>query len=115
MSNGRWVLVATCLGVTVLAVVLAVLEWDRANKLATSVSALAGVAAVGVAVWAVLARSSRAQVRVRDSGRAVATRGGRASTGVRSPASEPSDAIVEHSGDAEASDNGQASTGVDLT
>jgi membrane protein YdbS with pleckstrin-like domain len=42
----------TCVIVVVLAVVFGVLSWGEANKVATSVSALAGVAAVGVAVWA---------------------------------------------------------------
>lgn len=115
MNTGRWVLVITCVVVAVLTVVLCVLSWGQANKVATSIAALAGVAAVGVAVWAVLAKQTGATARVRNSGKAIATRGGKASTGVHGPAGVVGDAVVEDSGVADASDSGEASTGVHLT
>ncbi|MER6815976.1 hypothetical protein ABT299_42480 [Spirillospora sp. NPDC000708] len=108
-------LVITCVVVAVLAVLLCVLSWDWANKVAASVSALASVAAVGIAVWTVLARESGTRVRIHNSGDATATRGGKASTGVRGPADAMGEAVVEDSGNAKASDAGEASTGVNLT
>ncbi|XVQ06497.1 hypothetical protein ACQP1W_27990 [Spirillospora sp. CA-255316] len=106
----------TCFAVAGLAAVLGMLRWDQANKVATSVSALAALAAVGVAVWAAVSRPNRGTVRVSDSGNATAGRGGTASTGVRGPADgRAGDVVVERSGDADASAGGEASTGADLT
>ncbi|MGH3380756.1 MAG: hypothetical protein ACRDP6_39085 [Actinoallomurus sp.] len=119
MSVRRVVLAVTCVVVAVLAAVLAavfgLLSWDQANKVATSVSALAGVAAVGVAVWAAFPGSAGAKIRVVGSGRAVSGRGGTAVSGVRAPATEVSGEIgVERSGDADASAGGDAVSGTDL-
>lgn len=44
----------TCLLVSGLGGVFTVTQWDRASRIATVVSALAAVAAVGVAVWAAI-------------------------------------------------------------
>ena len=54
MGARRIVLMGTAGVVAVLAVVLVLLRWDTANKIAVVVSALAAVAAVGVAIWAAL-------------------------------------------------------------
>lgn len=59
MNTGRVVLIVTCLLVAALGVWLVIVRWEAGDKIATSVSALAAVAAVGVAVWAAL-RASRA-------------------------------------------------------
>ena len=72
----------TALAVAVLAAVLGVLRWDDANKVAVVVSALAAVAAVGVAIWAALPTSLSGKViRVSRTGRATAGPGGQANTG----------------------------------
>ncbi|GAA2279650.1 hypothetical protein GCM10010402_40410 [Actinomadura luteofluorescens] len=116
MERGRAVLIVTCGVVVVLAVVLGALSWEQANKIATSASALAGVAAVGVGVWAAYAGSARRGVRVADSGRAVSGPGGSAVSGVRAPAGQgPGDVAVERTGDADASAGGDAVSGADLT
>lgn len=54
MTAKRVALVVTCVVVVGLAVVFGLVQWDRANRIAVVVSALAAVAAVGVAVWAAL-------------------------------------------------------------
>ena len=76
------VLMATAGVVITLAVLLVLLRWDSANKVAVVVSALATVAAVGVAVWAALPAVSGMGVRVSRTGRATAGPGGRANSGV---------------------------------
>lgn len=106
MTAKRVALVVTCVVVAGLAVVFGVVQWDRANRIAVVVSALAAVAAVGVAVWAALpnrslARGSAGQVAnqpeaVNASGLgAVVVRGdndGEVSTEVSGPASALSSA-----------------------
>jgi len=116
MSTRRWVAVGTAAVVAVLAVVFAVVRWEDANKIASAVSALAGLAAVGVGVWAGLpAVSSGRRVRVSRTGRATARGGGRANTGMTGPASAlPEDVRVERTGDADASGGGDANTGIQL-
>ncbi|MEU3019181.1 hypothetical protein ABZ635_17520 [Nocardiopsis sp. NPDC007018] len=117
MDKGRWVVVVTCAVVAVLCAALVLLQWEQANRLATSASALAGLAAVGVAVWAAL-RPGQARttggVTVRDSGTARADGGGRATSGVRLPGRRESrDLRVRGSGDAIASGDGEAVSGID--
>lgn len=117
MTTRRWVLAGTFAIVGVLGVVFAVLGWDRANTAASVVSALAGVAAVGVAVWAAwpAASGGGGGIRVSGTGKAVARGGGRANTGVSGRADAmPGRVEVTRTGDAEAG-NGDANTGVDLT
>jgi hypothetical protein len=121
VSARRTVLIATAAVVAVLGVLLVALRWDSANKLAVVVSALATVAAVGVAVWAGLpavsgkpAMSGR-RVRVSRTGRATAGPGGRANTGFSGPASaQPDELLVDRTGDADASNGGDANSGAQL-
>ena len=92
-----------------------VTQWDRASRIATVVSALAAVAAVGVAVWAALPRSG-ATVRVSNTQEAIAGRGGRANSGLAGPARGLKGPVeVEGTGRADASNGGDANTGMRLT
>lgn len=116
MSPGRVVLLLTCLVVAVLAVVLAVVQWEQANKIATAVMALAGVAAVGVAVWAGLSRSGGSpQVRVSRTGPATSGPGGRAISGLAGSPADMGSLQVEQTGAADASRGGDAVSGSDQT
>lgn len=118
MTARRWVLVGTAVLVAVVAVVLLVVQWDTANKIATGLSALAGAAAVGVAVWAgwPAAGRSGSRLRVSKTGRATSTSGGRANTGLVGDAGAfPDQVIVECTGDAKASGDGEANSGVQLS
>jgi hypothetical protein len=115
MDKRRVVLVVTCLAVAALAVVLMLMRWEQANKVATSLSALAGVAAVGVAIWAAFPRPVGTTIRVTNSGKAIAGRAGGAQTGVRASADlVVGDITVRRSGDANATGDGNAATGVEL-
>ncbi|MGH3380760.1 MAG: hypothetical protein ACRDS0_17670 [Pseudonocardiaceae bacterium] len=115
MGERRVVLVVTCVIVAVLAVVFGLLSWEHANEVATSVSALADVTAVGVAVWAAFPGSAGAKIRVVGSGRAMSGPGGTAVSGVRAPApKEPGEIEVKRSGHVDASAGGDAVSGVDV-
>jgi hypothetical protein len=115
VSARRMVLMATAGVVTTVAVLLVLLRWDSANKIAVVVSALATVAAVGVAVWAALPAVSGMGVQVSRTGRATAGTGGRANSGVFGPAgSLLNDVLVDRTGDADASNGGDANTGIQL-
>lgn len=114
---GRVVLVVTGLVVALLAGWFAVVQWEQADRVATVVSALGAVAAVGVAVWAVLRGPSVSGglVRASRTGKAVSGRGGSANAGVRAARSRWSRLIVaDRTGDADSSDGGDANTGVRL-
>ena len=101
--------VVTCGVVAVLAVVLVVLRWDNANKVAVIVSALAAVAAVGVGVWTALSGGARdARVVVKRSGR---SRGVGSVSGFEGAGSSRGEFRVEDSGPAE--DGG--TSGIKLT
>jgi hypothetical protein len=109
------VLMATAGVVAVLAVLLVVFRWDSANKVAVVVSALAAVAAVGVAIWAALPAVSGKGWRVSRTGRATVGSGGRANSGVSGPTgSLPDDVLVHRTGDADASNGGDANSGIQL-
>jgi hypothetical protein len=116
MKLQRLVLAVSCLVVAALAVLFVVLQWERANKVATVVSCLAAVTAVGVAIWAALpGRGGRVTMKVRDAGRATSGQGGTASTGIKGPAAQfTGDISVERTGDADASTGGDANTGIQL-
>jgi len=109
-------LLVTCLVVAALAVWLAIAKWDNASKVATSISTLAAVAAVGVgllAAWPGV--SSGARARASRTGRAVARDRGTATTGITgSVGHESADIRVDRTGDAEASDGGEATSGIRL-
>ncbi|OKJ42344.1 hypothetical protein [Streptomyces sp. CB01580] len=111
MNTGRIALIVTCLSVAVLGIWLTVVRWDDASKVATVVSALGAVAAVGVAIWATLQTPpTRGPVVVSRTGRATARSGGRAITGLTGRADGAGSVRVEHTGDAESS-GGDAITG----
>ena len=116
MSSRRGVLLATCLMVAGLAGWFAVAKWDQASRIATVISALGAVAAVGVAVWAALPRSDNERtIRVSDTGSATARPGGSATSGRTGPGAGLSGRIVvERTGPADASEGGTATTGADL-
>ena len=98
-----------------LAVVLVVLRWDDANKVAVVVSTLAAVGAIGVGIWAALPGISGKGMRVSRTGRATAGPGGQANSGVSGPAgSLLGDIRVDRTGDADASKGGDANTGIQL-
>src|SRR5690606_1044689 len=113
VTRHRWVLACTAASVAVLAGVFAVLGWEHADKAASVVSALTGVAAVGVAIWAAApAASGGGNIRVSKTGRATARGHGLANTGMIGPADAlKGDVQVERTGDAEA-DAGDANTDV---
>ena len=111
----RIVLLATAGVVAVLGVLLTVVGWDNANKIAVVVSTLAAVAGVGVAIWAALPAVSGKGIRVSRTGRATAGPGGRANSGVSGPASSLSgDVAVDRTGNADAANGGDANTGIQL-
>ncbi|MFJ4368848.1 hypothetical protein ACIP4S_32590 [Streptomyces chartreusis] len=122
MSGRRVTVLVTSGVVAVLAALFAVLRWDDADKIASAVSALAGVAAVGIGVWAGLTPHGTDQpepraavLRVSGTGRATAGPSGRANTGVvASGGSLPSEVRVENTGDADASGGGEADSGIRL-
>lgn len=113
MTKSRVAVVVTCLAVAALGVWLAVATWDQANKTAVIASALAAVAAVGVAVWAGFrSGGSRSGLVARNTGNATAGPGGRANTGVRG-AGKPRSAEARRTGDARAGRDGDANSGVE--
>ncbi|MGW8484692.1 hypothetical protein [Streptomyces sp. NPDC055886] len=110
-SGRRAVLMWTGLAVAVLAGVLSFLSWDRADQVAGVVSAVVGVAALGVGVYGAVGPPRGPDVQVSATGRATA-RGGDANTGYAAPASTtpPGSVSVSDTGDAEA-DGGSSNTG----
>jgi hypothetical protein len=116
MSPRRVVLFVTCLVVTGLCVWLAVVKWNSASKIATIVSALAGVAAVGIAMWAALPDSLRVSgPRAAWTGKAVARGHGKANSGVIAPNHKSAGYPQAYrTGDADASDDGEATSGIRL-
>jgi hypothetical protein len=60
------------------------MTWEQANRWATSISAVAAVAATGVAVWAALPGASRG-LRASRTGSATVHGTGTANTGVMGP------------------------------
>ncbi len=102
----------TCLVVAGLSVVFLVTERDESSWIATVVSALVAVAALGVAVWAVLP-SAALGVRVSGTGSATAGQGGRAVSGYVGSADDASTPVeVSETGDADATAGGDAVSGV---
>lgn len=111
------VLLVTGLAVAGLGGVFAAVQWDRANQIATLASALAAVAALGVAVWAALPSPGRVStVRASRTGKATANAGGAAVSGVSGPAGSTQGQVeVADTGDADASGGGDAISGIRLT
>ncbi|MEU4555372.1 hypothetical protein [Micromonospora violae] len=110
-SRRHIVLVVTGVLVAVLASAFVVLRWDSADKIATAASALAGVAGVGVALWAALP-AARSTVRARETGATRARGGGYANSGIDAPAGDATPMEVSRTGDATAGDGGQAISGI---
>jgi hypothetical protein len=117
MSSRRVVLTATASFVVGLAILMVIFRWDSANKIAVVVSALAAVAAVGVAIWAALpVMSSDKGIQVSRTGRATAGSGGHANTGFSGPANSlPDSAVVDQTGEANASNGKDANSGIQLS
>jgi hypothetical protein len=117
MSSRRVVLGITGLVMAALAVAFMVVRWDRADRIATAVTVLTGVAALGITAWAALPRGRQEpEIRVSGSGKATAEDGGSAVSGVSGLAgSGPGRAEVTDSGDAHASGGGDATSGVRWT
>lgn len=116
MNVRRMVLAVTCLAVAGLGGVFAIVQWDGASRVATMVSALVAVAALGVAVWAGLPATGSSALRVTDTGKARARAGGRAVSGLTGPAAARQGAVqVERTGPADATDGGDATSGIRLT
>lgn len=116
MTARRVVLLVTCAVVAGLAVLFVVMRWDRANQIAVVVSALAAVAAVGVAVWAALPSQAGTTVVAHGTGDAVAGNGGTANSGVTAPVTGLRGRVkAKRTGKADASRGGDANTGIDLS
>ncbi|MDG4809500.1 hypothetical protein O7634_22360 [Micromonospora sp. WMMD1120] len=110
-SRRHLVLLITGLLVAVLATTFVVLRWDSADRIATGVSALAGLAGVGVALWAALP-GARPGLRARDTGAARARGAGYATSGIDAPADDATAMEVSGTGDSTAEDGGQAVSGI---
>ncbi|WP_093819560.1 hypothetical protein [Streptomyces sp. PpalLS-921] len=99
----------TVLVLAIVAGALSLLSWARANQVAGVVSAVVGVAALGVGVCALLAPSGSVSVQVSRTGSATATGCGDANTGA---VASPSDGVVSVGETDEArADGGSANTG----
>jgi hypothetical protein len=109
MSGSRVALFVTCAVVLVLGVTFVFISADAGNRLATIVSALGAVAAVGVAVWAALAERRR-DVVVAGTGKADAGPSGKANSGFAGPAT----GSVEVRDTGDASGGSSANTGVQI-
>jgi hypothetical protein len=110
-SRRHLVLLITGLLVAVLATAFVVLGWGSADRIATGVSALAGLAGVGVALWAALP-GARPGLRVRGTGAARVRGTGYATSGIDAPADDTTPMDVSGTGDVTAGDGGQAISGI---
>ncbi|MEV0761788.1 hypothetical protein [Nocardia sp. NPDC050435] len=110
----RYVVIATCFLIAILAVIFFVLQRDQAGKIAPSVAALAGVAAVGVGIWTALRQPPKSgSTQVRNSGPATSGLDGRAISGASTRNSPSGDITVDGSGPADAAAGGTAVSGVE--
>jgi hypothetical protein len=113
MMARRLVIILTCVVVAALGAIFAIVRWEHANRIATVASAVAAVAAVGVAVWAALPGNGAAGMRASRTGGATARGpGSRANTGVSGPAMA-GPVVAGHTGAAEATEGGSSNTGID--
>ncbi|RPF39333.1 hypothetical protein EDD92_9579 [Streptomyces sp. TLI_185] len=110
-----WVAICTLVAAA-LVVVACVVGLNTGNGVASIAGTCTGLAGLVVAVraGASAAPGGGPVVRVRRSGHAKASNGGRALTGVNASADRPGRYLVDGSGDAEA-DGGEADTGVRIT
>jgi cytosine/uracil/thiamine/allantoin permease len=114
MNTRRVVILITCVVVAALALAFVVSRWDQANRIATVASALATVAAVGVAVWAALPGSGSAARAIRTGTARARGLGARANSGISATTSAPGGTLADRTGEARATDGGSANSGVDL-
>lgn len=113
-TTRRWILIATSLLVAALGAVYAFVGWDTASRVFTVASALASVAAVGVAVWAALySAGAGTAVTVSGTGAAEAGANSTAITGHRGVVQRGTTVKVDQTGDATTGDGGTAITGHD--
>lgn len=114
MRLGRWILVITLLVVAGMGFWFSVARWDDASKIAAVLSALAGIAAVGVAAWAALRGTPiSSKITVKSSGDATSDSGD-ANTGVRGKAAPSGLSVkINNSGEAKSKD-GNSNTGLHL-
>lgn len=106
----RVVLIVTCVVVAALGWVFTVTQWETASRIATAASALAGVAAVGVAIWAGLGGFGQAEHVVRDTGPVTTGGAGNAVSGSRRRRARGA-VTVERTGEARATGDGDAVSG----
>lgn len=118
----------TCGLVTGLAAVFAVVGWEQADRVASVVSALTSVGALGVGVWVLLPRSvpetrehPRPEAGPAGAGTTATVRtgtatangpGSRANTGVIGTPPTPGPMIASGTGDAHATGGGIANSGI---
>lgn len=114
MSASRVALLITCVIVAGFGGWFAASRWEDTNRVASVVSALAAVAAVGVAVWAAVRTGKvKTSVTVTKTGKGTARQRGQANTGVQGSLAGAADTLrVTDSGDATASGDSTANTGV---
>ncbi len=120
MTVRRVVLLVTCLLVSVLAVWFA-LDQRKLSTIATAVSALVAVAALGIGVWTTLRSgmpagpgsvSAAPTIRVADTGSAEVGADGDGNTGALFHGSPPASSVtVENSGQGKAGARGRINTG----
>jgi hypothetical protein len=112
MTKSRVILLLTCLVVAGLGGWFAIARWDEANRVATCSSALASIAAVGVAVWATFrAGKPGVQIGLSSTGNATA-QGGFANSGIDlNVAHDAGNVKVRDTGSARATKGGVANTG----
>jgi hypothetical protein len=90
----------------------ALLDVDRANWMATAVSAVASVASIGIAIWTALPVGSGSGDHAAMTGRAnAAGRDSKANSGIEGPP-DSRGAVAERTGDADATGGGTANTGI---
>ncbi|WP_203790414.1 hypothetical protein [Paractinoplanes rishiriensis] len=111
MTAKRIVLLVTSLVVAALGTFFALARWDTASRVASVASALAGVAAVGVAVWAALPAVGGRGHAVRTGSATAVGRDSHANSGVIDAGNSGS--VANRTGNAQAENGGQANTGVD--
>ncbi|MDI1460677.1 hypothetical protein QEZ54_06850 [Catellatospora sp. KI3] len=115
MNARRLVLMITLFGVAATALLLSLVGNDHLADASAVVSALAAVAALGVAAWAALPGRRAGGIRVSDTGPAEARGSGSAVSGVTAPAGRSGEISVRGTGRAEAADGGEATSGVRLS
>ncbi|MEU5083068.1 MULTISPECIES: hypothetical protein [Streptomyces] len=104
------VAIVTCAVVAILGWLFAVSQWETASRIATVASALAGVAAVGIGIWAALPGAGQGGIAVRDTSSARTTGPGDAVSGFQGKKSSGT-VTVERTGSAEATGEGNAISG----